>query len=37
VVGALIGVRLQQHLSSRLLVLLFSAFLVCVAVLLLVQ
>jgi uncharacterized membrane protein YfcA len=37
VVGTLIGVRLQQRLSSRFLVLLFSAFLVSVAVLLLLQ
>jgi uncharacterized protein len=37
IAGAFVGVRLQQRLSSRLLVLLFSAFLVCVAVLLLLR
>jgi uncharacterized protein len=37
VAGALVGVRLQQRLSSRLLVLMFSAFLVSVAVILLLQ
>jgi hypothetical protein len=37
IAGALLGVRLQQRLSSRFLVLLFSAFLVSVAVLLLLE
>lgn len=37
IAGALLGVRLQQQLSSRILVLLFSAFLVAVAVLLLLE